>query len=114
MTFSILSTRPSIPKGTFTQTDVEEKKVNLLFFGNFYKMQLAEFNFGMRRMMEDSDFLYGSLIRDLYAQGVVLGRKYHLLRVAYNVFMFGLIVSVVAFILAFIFFNHPVAVAATK
>jgi predicted metal-dependent HD superfamily phosphohydrolase len=109
MTFSILSTRPSIPNGTFTHQQIEDKKVNLLFFGNFYKMQLADFNEGMLKMMEDSDFLYGSLIRDLYAQGVVLGRKYHLLRIAYNVFMFGLIVSVVAFILAFIFFNHPAA-----
>jgi predicted metal-dependent HD superfamily phosphohydrolase len=107
MTFSILSTRPSIPKGTFTQQDVDEKKVNLLFFGNFYKMPLEAFNNGMQKMMEEKDFLYGSLIKDLYAQGVVLGRKYHLLRVAYNVFMFGLIISVLAFILAFIFFNHP-------
>ncbi len=107
MTFSILSTRPSIPKGTFTLDDVNEKRVNLLFFGNFYKMKLEDFNYGMQKMMEEKDFLYGSLIRDLYAQGVVLGRKYHLLRVAYNVFMFGLIVSVLAFIVAFIFFNHP-------
>ncbi|SDS45729.1 HD domain-containing protein [Mucilaginibacter mallensis] len=106
MTFSILSTRPSIPKGTFTLDDVNEKRVNLLFFGNFYKMKLEDFNYGMQKMMQEKDFLYGSLIRDLYAQGVVLGRKYHLLRVAYNVFMFGLIVSVLAFIVAFIFFNH--------
>jgi hypothetical protein len=27
-------------------------------------------------MMEDKDFLYGSLIKDVYAQGVVLGKKY--------------------------------------
>jgi predicted metal-dependent HD superfamily phosphohydrolase len=107
MTFSILSTRPSIPQGTFTLDDVNEKRVNLLFFGNFYKMKLEDFNYGMQKMMEEKDFLYGSLIRDLYAQGVVLGRKYHLLRIAYNVFMFGLIISVCAFIIAFIFFNHP-------
>jgi len=111
MTFSILSTRPSIPNGTFTHQQIEEKKVNLLFFGNFYRMQYADFNEGMLKMMQDSDFLYGSLIRDLYAQGVVLGKKYKFLRVAYNIFMFGLIISVMGFILAFIFFNHPVASA---
>ena len=107
MIFAILSTRPSIPKGTFTHQQVEDRKVNLLFFGNFYKMPLADFNDGMLQMMEDSDFLYGSLIRDLYAQGVVLGKKYHLLRISYNIFMYGLIISVAGFILTFIFFNHP-------
>lgn len=106
MTFSILSTRPSIPNGRFSRDDVDNQNVNLLFFGNFYKMKLNEFNYGMEKMMEDSDFLYGSLIKDLYAQGVVLGKKYHLLRVAYNIFMFGLILAVIAFIVAFTFFSH--------
>lgn len=95
--FSILSTRPTIPKGTFTQQDIEEKKTNLLFFGNFYKMNLAQYTEGMWKVMDDRDFLYGSLIKDVYAQGVVLGKKYRLLRTAYNVFMYGLIFSVIAY-----------------
>ena len=97
---AILATRPNIPNGIFTQKDIDEKKVNLLFFGNFYKMGLNEFGGGMRKMMEDREFLYGSLIRDVYAQGIVLGRKYKILRVAYNVFMFGLIIAVIAFVIA--------------
>ena len=51
-------------------------------------------------MMGDREFLYGSLIRDVYSQGIVLGRKYKILRVAYNVFMYGLIISVIAFVVA--------------
>jgi predicted metal-dependent HD superfamily phosphohydrolase len=105
MTFSILSTRPSIPSGIFTRDDVDNQKVNLLFFGNFYKATLDDYNYGMQKMMLDKDFLYGSLIRDVYAQGVVLGRKYRLLRIAYNIFMFGLIASVIAFIIAAAFFG---------
>jgi predicted metal-dependent HD superfamily phosphohydrolase len=100
MVFSILATRPTVPPGTFTPEDIQEKKVNLLFFGNFYRMALPDYVDGMQKMMEDRDFLYGSLIRDLYSQGVVLGRKYRLLRVAYNVFMFGIIASVLAFVIA--------------
>jgi hypothetical protein len=113
MIFSILSTRPSIPAGVFTKEEVENKTVNLLFFGNFYKMKLEDFNDGMQKVMNDGEFLYGSLIRDLYHQGVVLGKKYHLLRLSYNFFMFGLITSVFAFLITFIFFNHP-AVPVTK
>jgi HD superfamily phosphodiesterase len=106
MTFSILATRPAIPKGVFTPDDIDQKKVNLLFFGNFYKMHLEEYTEGMLKVMADKDFLYGTLIRDVYSQGVVLGRKYRLLRTAYNVFMFGLIISVLAFIIASVINNH--------
>ncbi len=110
MTFSILATRPSIPKGVFTKEDVDEKRVNLLFFGNFYKMSQEDYNYGMLKVMDDKDFLYGSLIKDVYSQGTVLGKKYHLLRIAYNIFMFGLIASVFAFIIAILFFSHPAPV----
>lgn len=106
MVFSILATRPSIPKGVFSQQDVDDKKVNLLFFGNFYKMQLDEYTAGMIKVMNDTDFLYGTLIKDVYSQGVVLGRKYRLLRAAYNIFMFGLVIAVVAFIVSSVIHNE--------
>ena len=98
--FAILATRPNIPKGTFTQTDINEKQVNLLFFGNFFKMSMEDYTSGMLQMMDDRDFLYRSLIKDVYSQGVVLGTKYQRLRISYNVFMYGLIVSVIAFAIA--------------
>lgn len=104
--FSILATRPTIAKGTFTEKDIDEKKTNLLFFGNFYKMQLSEYTEGMLKVMDDRDFLYGSLIKDVYAQGVILGKKYRLLRMSYNIFMYGLILSVLAFILASVIDIH--------
>jgi len=98
---SILSTRPSIPSGEFTQQDMDNKKVNLLFFGNFYKMSLPSYTDGMIKVMNDKDFLYGTLITDVYSQGVVLGRKYKLIRLAYNIFMWGLIAAVFAFVIAY-------------
>jgi pycsar effector protein len=107
MVFAILATRPKIPNGVFTSEDITEKKVNLLFFGNFYKMGLEAYREAMLKVMDDHDFLYDNLIRDVYSQGVVLGRKYYLLRIAYSVFMFGLIVAVVAFIIATITGAHP-------
>ncbi len=99
--YSVLATRPGIMKGTFTREDVNNKKVDLLFFGNFYKMPLADFEYGMREMMDDSDFLYGNLIRDIYAQGKILGRKFRLLRYSYNIFMYGMATTVIAYIISF-------------
>lgn len=105
MVFSILATRPTIPQGTFSEQDITDKKVNLLFFGNFYRMNYEAYASGMQAMMNDRDFLYGSLTKDVYSQGVVLGRKYRLLRVGYNVFMFGIVASVVSFVIASMFFG---------
>ena len=100
MILAILATRPSIPMGRFTAKDLADKKVNLLFFGNFYKMKLDDYAKGMKSILNDQEFLYDILIRDVYSQGVVLGRKYRLLRAAYSVFMFGLIVAIATFIIS--------------
>ena len=100
---SILATRPKISGGTFTMQAVKEKKINLLFFGNFYKASYEEYDAAMREMMVDTDYLYGSLIKDIYYLGVVLGQKYRLIRLAFNVFMIGIIASVVAFGIAALF-----------
>lgn len=104
---SIIATRPKINEGTFTSQDILDKKTNLLFFGNFHKASYEEYNDAMRNMMNDTNYLYGSLIKDIYTLGVVLGRKYKLVRLAYNIFMIGIIVSVFAFALAVIFFQTP-------
>lgn len=99
--FAILSTRPKVTSGTFTRRDIEDRKVNLLFFGNFYKMPLDEYEWAVNEMMKDNTYLYNSMIKDLYFLGIVLERKYKLLRITYNIFMIGIIVSFLAFFLAF-------------
>jgi predicted metal-dependent HD superfamily phosphohydrolase len=99
--FAILSTRPKVTKGVFTRQDIEDKKVNLLFFGNFYKMPLDEYQWAMNEMMKDREYLYNSMIKDLYFLGLVLEKKYRLLRITYNLFMIGIIISVIAFVIAF-------------
>jgi len=81
----------------FTKEDIAQKKTNLLFFGNFYSMSLEDFNWGFNEMMKDRDYLYGSMIKDLYFLGKVLGRKYRLIRVSYTIFMWGLIIAVLAY-----------------
>lgn len=98
---AIMSTRPKVSSGTFTRKEIEEKKVNLLFFGNFYKMPLEEYLWAMKEMMADRQYLYDTMIKDLYYLGIVLNRKYKLLRLTYTVFTIGIIASVIAFVVAF-------------
>ncbi len=98
LVFAILSTRPKITEGRFSKGDIQQKKANLLFFGNFYRMEVDDFHWGMMEMIKDSDFLYSSMTRDLYYLGVVLAKKYKYLRVCYNVFMYGMIVALLSFV----------------
>src|SRR6185312_13074245 len=91
---------PMVTQGTFTREEVMNKKTNLIFFGNFFKATPEEYEWAMSTLLKDSDYLYSTLIKDIYQIGVVLARKYRLVYLAYNVFMVGLIVSVVSFFIA--------------
>lgn len=103
--FAILSTRPKVNEGRFTKDDIQQKKANLLFFGNFYNMDLEDFNWGFNEMMQDRDYLYGSMIKDLYFLGKVLGRKYRLVRISYTIFMYGLILAVLSYGLSYWYYK---------
>lgn len=97
---AILATRPKINLGTFNEEDVKNKHTNLLFFGNFHRMPLKEYEEAMKIMMKDADYLYSSMVKDIYHLGTVLGKKYKLIRLAYTIFMVGIVISVIAFGLA--------------
>lgn len=101
--FSVLTTRPNVTKGKFEKEEILTTKPNLLFFGNFHEMSLDDYSWAMKEMMQDREYLYGAMIKDIYFLGVVLSKKYHFLRISYNIFMFGLIGSVIAFAIASFF-----------
>jgi Family of unknown function (DUF5706) len=111
--FAILATRPNVTGGTFSKEDIINKKTNLLFFGNFHKVGLSEYEWGMKEMMKDNDYLYGSMTKDIYFLGVVLARKYRYLRTAYNIFMYGLVIAVIAFAIAMLFGSEQQVMSAS-
>ncbi|MEO6916252.1 MAG: Pycsar system effector family protein [Chitinophagaceae bacterium] len=101
--FAVLTTRPNVTSGKFVKEDIQDKKPNLLFFGNFHEMSLDDYSWGMKELMNNREYLYGSMIKDIYYLGVVLAKKYRFLRISYNVFMYGLIASVIAYGIASFF-----------
>jgi hypothetical protein len=105
--FAVLATRPKISTGTFTEEDIKAKRTNLMFFGNFHGMKLPDFEWGMKEMMKDADYLYGSLIKDIYFNGKVLARKYKLLRLSYSFFMIGFVASVLVFTGVLLIYYYP-------
>lgn len=105
MVFAILATRPKVTTGVVTKDDIQKKQGNLLYFGNFHEMSLSDYKTGMHSLMEDGNYLYDSMITDIYYLGKVLSKKYRMLRKSYNIFMFGFVISVISFLVATLFFD---------
>jgi hypothetical protein len=99
--YATLATRPKVTEGKVTKESIKQRKANLLFFGNFYNMPLEDFQWGVTEMLTDPEFLYSSMSRDLYFLGIVLAKKYRYLSICYNVFMYGLILTVLSFGVSF-------------
>jgi hypothetical protein len=106
--FSILATRPKVSTGIFTPEQLEKKTVNLLYFGSYYRMGFEDYENGMAKMINDSDFLYRTLMKNIYWQGKVIGHKFGLLRIAYNIFMYGIAISVIAYTITAIYYSFVV------
>ena len=102
LVYSIRAARPRVSKEDYSLEDVRANRANILFFGNFYTMGRSEYVEGIEELMSDSERLYDTMARDLHGLGKVLAQKYELLKVAYDVFMYGAIISVVLFLFVYI------------
>ncbi len=108
--FAIQSAKPKVTNRV-DKGDVRNDKHNLLFFGNFTHLSLSEFEVSIMEVMKEDVLLYSNMINDLYYLGLVLQKKYRLLRYSYTFFMVGLIVTVLVFIGILIYLkigNHPI------
>ena len=63
----------------------------------FSQLTLPDYDWAMREMLNSRDYLYGSMVKDIYFLGLVLAKKYKWLRISYNIFMYGLIITMVAY-----------------
>lgn len=99
-TFAVLATRPRVMNTVITGDDVKTKKSTLLFFGSFTSLPLKDFEDSMLTILKDDEYLYRCILADFHGQGMVLKRKYRLLRYSYTVFLVGIILSILAFLIA--------------
>lgn len=100
--FAVLSARPRINSSFISLDDVRSGRVNMLFFGNYSRLSEEDFVTGLTDLAQTPDLLYKTMMRDVYGIGRVLNKKFALLRRSYMVFMYGLSISVLAFILVFV------------
>jgi hypothetical protein len=101
MVYAVLAARPRVSQHDVTLEQVREGGANILFFGNFVQLGEEAFVSGMRDLMTHTDELYVNMVRDIYALGGVLAKKFRLLRVSYTTFMVGLVAGVALFLVVF-------------
>ncbi|MFK7770677.1 MAG: Pycsar system effector family protein [Saprospiraceae bacterium] len=104
--YGALVTRPGRMQGKTDLKKIKEGRSNLFFFGNFYKMNIEEYREGVTEIISNEELVDKVIMTDLYYLGQALGKKYELLRTCYTVFMIGMILTVVTFVIAF-FTAHP-------
>ncbi len=105
MIFATLATRPIPMTGLTSQEDIKGGRSNLFFFGNFYRMGIKEYDEGMNAVISEDENLESAIKRDLYFLGRSLGKKYNQLRICYNLFMIGVVLSVVLFGISYAVFQ---------
>lgn len=98
MIYAVLAARPRVSSTVISLEDVRQNRANILFFGNFVHLSRDEYVEGMIELLQATDTLYVNMIRDIYALGQVLQKKFTLLRVSYTIFMFALIAGVLLFV----------------
>ena len=84
---------PKIPLPSNDQLppDVQNPHFNLLFFGDFIRLDYPKYESAMEEIMNDHSRAYEAQVRELYVLGVFLAtKKYRFLRLAYLSFIAGL------------------------
>ena len=98
ITYAIFATRPELVHG-------DKGARNLMFYGNFQDMEEAEYVDSITQLMNQGDELYKTIAKDTFYLGKTIDRKFKLLRKSFNVFLVGIIMSVMGFIACHVFFG---------
>lgn len=101
--YAVIATRPAKRHADTHSLSKEHYKNNLLFYGDYNTISEEDYINGMNHLIDHGDELYDAISRDVYYTGKILQRKFGFLRISFNVFMFGLILSVVAFVICYLF-----------
>jgi len=90
--FAAVSVLPTVSGGP-------NERRNLMFFGGFDDMDEDSYIAAMLDKLGSQEAMFAMMARDVFQNGQVLAhKKYRLLRLAYLMFILGLIASLVAFV----------------
>jgi hypothetical protein len=100
--YAIQAARPHLIKPKKGEQEKHAKNASMLFFGTISRKTMDEYLDEMDDLLKSREMIYKNMTIDIYNQGKVLKRKYHLLSIAYLIFMYGFVFSVLTFLILFI------------
>ena len=98
MTFAMLAAKPRVSNLHVSDADLLKGKANLLYFNNFIQLSEDQYADAMYRTIEDTENIYRMMSKHIYNLGLVLARKYFLLRISYAIFLGGIVITGLLFI----------------
>ena len=98
--FAAIAAKPHVTKNLTANSSMEEAQKNIFFYGNFISLDIEKYESIVESVLKKPELVYGNMIRDLYFLGKILDRKFKLLNYSYNVFIIGLIITVISFLIA--------------
>ncbi|MFT5891356.1 MAG: hypothetical protein ACI9Y7_001457 [Dokdonia sp.] len=96
--YAVIATRPEKEHGN-------KGTKNLMFYGNFHDMEEEDYVNQISDLMNQGDELYKTIAKDTYYLGKTINRKFKLLRSSFTIFLIGIIISVLAFLLCHLLFG---------
>ena len=91
--FSILSVKPEL----HSKFDKETEN-HMLHYKKCIEYTLAEYKNQLLNMLNDNDKKIDAMIKDLYFYGNLLSMKYRLIKVAYRIFFWGLLIVIISYV----------------
>jgi Family of unknown function (DUF5706) len=98
--FVIMATRPVFINPSNEEFNTETQ--NIMFFGHFSNMPWKDYRDKLKVITKDDTALFDTFSKNIYYQGLVLKKKYNLLAIGYNIFIGGLIISILGFVISLI------------
>jgi len=97
ITFAVFAIKPELLHG-------EHETQNIMFYGNFHDMPESEYVNKLDQLMYEGDELYRTIAKDTFYLGKEINKKFKLIRISFSLFLVGITLSVIAFIVCHVFF----------
>ena len=92
---AILAMSPEDSHGELTGEDILNKRGNPLFYGNFKKLSAVEYENAMIEHIHDREFVFRSMIQDIFFLGQVLEKKRFWLKTSLFLFIIGFALALI-------------------
>lgn len=101
LVFAIYSTMPKL--GAEEMANPQQRNFNIIFFSNFVHLPYEKFEAEMETIIHDQRKIHQAMIKDLYSLGKVMAeKKYRYLRLCYQTFLVGLVLSAIVLAVSFL------------